>query len=386
MAVLNLSAAIACSDRRIPNFCAPPRCFVFPMVHFAVFVVVLHALCCFSGGGAARPFNNSISAILVFGDSTVDSGNNNYVETVFRSNYPPYGRSFANGVPTGRFSDGRLVTDFIASYTGIKEYVPPYLNPRLSTGELMTGVSFASAGSGFDPLTAQLSNVIPIEKQVEYFKEYKQKVAAAVGKKRAQAHINKAVFVVSAGTNDLVFGYPVRRQTYNVAAYLNFLLQNTRRLIQELSDEGARFIAVVSLPPIGCLPLVITFTNIDFLGNRHCNGALSTIATDYNLKLRNMLASLQNAAASVLIYADIYTSLNDLIQQASRFGFDSANAGCCGTGLVEASILCNPVTPVCLNPSKYVFFDSVHPTQETYKHLFDSLRPTIDNAIKKYHL
>lgn len=44
-----------------------------------------------------------------------------------------------------------------ASYVGIKEYVPPYLDPTLSMEELMTGVSFASAGSGFDPLTPRIS-------------------------------------------------------------------------------------------------------------------------------------------------------------------------------------------------------------------------------------
>lgn len=40
---------------------------------------------------------------------------------------------------------------------GIKENVPPYLDPTLSMEELMTGVSFASAGSGFDTLTATLT-------------------------------------------------------------------------------------------------------------------------------------------------------------------------------------------------------------------------------------
>lgn len=44
-----------------------------------------------------------------------------------------------------------------ASYMGIKDFVPPYLDPSLSLEELMTGVSFASGSSGFDPLTAQLS-------------------------------------------------------------------------------------------------------------------------------------------------------------------------------------------------------------------------------------
>jgi len=46
--------------------------------------------------------------------------------------------------------------DCTASYLGLKELVPPYLDPNLSDEELMTGVSFASAGSGFDPLTPTL--------------------------------------------------------------------------------------------------------------------------------------------------------------------------------------------------------------------------------------
>jgi hypothetical protein len=52
---------------------------------------------------------------------------------------------------------------------GLKELVPPYLDPNLSDEELMTGVSFASAGSGFDPLTptlsVQLSNSLNILSQ-----------------------------------------------------------------------------------------------------------------------------------------------------------------------------------------------------------------------------
>lgn len=54
-------------------------------------------------------------AIFVFGDSTVDPGNNNYIQTPFRSNFPPYGENFVNQIATGRFSNGRLVTDFAGS-------------------------------------------------------------------------------------------------------------------------------------------------------------------------------------------------------------------------------------------------------------------------------
>lgn len=45
-----------------------------------------------------------------------------------------------------------------ASYVGLKKDVlPPYLDPNLRIEELMTGVSFASAGSGFDPLTPSMT-------------------------------------------------------------------------------------------------------------------------------------------------------------------------------------------------------------------------------------
>jgi hypothetical protein len=39
---------------------------------------------------------------------------------------------------------------------GIKEFVPAYLGTELSDFDLLTGVSFASGASGFDPLTARI--------------------------------------------------------------------------------------------------------------------------------------------------------------------------------------------------------------------------------------
>lgn len=54
-------------------------------------------------------------AFFIFGDSVVDSGNNNYIETVpeFKANYAPYGQNGYFDRPTGRFNDGRVMVDFI---------------------------------------------------------------------------------------------------------------------------------------------------------------------------------------------------------------------------------------------------------------------------------
>jgi hypothetical protein len=57
------------------------------------------------------------TTMLVFGDSTVDPGNNNRLQTVMRANFLPYGASFLGGRPTGRFSNGRLITDILGTDT-----------------------------------------------------------------------------------------------------------------------------------------------------------------------------------------------------------------------------------------------------------------------------
>nr|XP_043630157.1 GDSL esterase/lipase At5g45960-like [Erigeron canadensis] len=100
---------------------------------------------------------SKVSAVFVFGDSTVDPGNNNYLPTIARGNYPPYGKDFHDHVATGRFSNGRLVTDFIGEFMGMKENLPPYLDPNLTIVDLMTGVSFASSANGYDAFTCHFT-------------------------------------------------------------------------------------------------------------------------------------------------------------------------------------------------------------------------------------
>ena len=61
--------------------------------------------------GYAQEATTLVPAIITFGDSVVDVGNNDYLPTIFKANYPPYGRDFANQKPTGRFCNGKLATD-----------------------------------------------------------------------------------------------------------------------------------------------------------------------------------------------------------------------------------------------------------------------------------
>ncbi|CAI9756378.1 unnamed protein product [Fraxinus pennsylvanica] len=77
--------------------------------------------------GAAK-----VPAILVFGDSSVDAGNNNQISTVLKSNFRPYGRDFFGGKPTGRFSNGRIPPDFNSEGFGLRPFVPAYLDGKIT--------------------------------------------------------------------------------------------------------------------------------------------------------------------------------------------------------------------------------------------------------------
>lgn len=50
---------------------------------------------------------------FIFGDSLVDNGNNNQLNSLARANYFPYGIDFSQG-PTGRFSNGKTTVDVIS--------------------------------------------------------------------------------------------------------------------------------------------------------------------------------------------------------------------------------------------------------------------------------
>ncbi|KAL4562337.1 hypothetical protein LXL04_034537 [Taraxacum kok-saghyz] len=330
------------------------------------------------------------SALFVFGDSTVDAGNNNFIRTPMKSNFPPYGRDFINHIPTGRFTNGRLVSDFIASYVGIKDSVPAYLDPSLTIEDLMTGVTFASAGSGFDPLTPTLSSAIPLEQQMEYFKEYKSKMEMYIGKEATVDLIKRAAFMLSAGTNDFIVNYYglgelVSQNMYpNVSSYQEFLFQNIEQFMKELMNEGARKIAMVGLPPMGCVPEVITLNRDAALNGRKCVEPMLTVATDYNVRLQNKLKAMQTSETK-LYYADIYTPILDMVQHGqSKLGFKEVSTGCCGSGYVEAAILCNMNSAICDDASKYVFWDAVHPTEKAYYYVFTTVRPVVDTVLNDY--
>ncbi|KAF8399280.1 hypothetical protein HHK36_015145 [Tetracentron sinense] len=60
----------------------------------------------------SRVSTAQVPAMFVFGDSLVDDVNNNYLSSIAKSNYLPYGIDFSRR-PSGRFSNGRTIIDML---------------------------------------------------------------------------------------------------------------------------------------------------------------------------------------------------------------------------------------------------------------------------------
>ncbi|XP_051199851.1 GDSL esterase/lipase At2g40250 [Lolium perenne] len=329
------------------------------------------------GKPAAAATTHDIPAVFAFGDSTLDPGNNNRLLTLVRADHAPYGRAFPAGVaPSGRFSDGKLITDYIVAALGIKDLLPAYHDHGLTHANATTGVSFASGGSGLDDLTAHEALVSTFESQISDF----QQLLSRIGEPQASDIAGKSLFILSAGTNDVTMNYymmPFRALNYpTIDGYHDYLINKFQSYIQSLYKLGARRFIVAGMPPVGCLPVMKSLRGQQPpLSSGHgCVDLQNQETQRYNAKLHKALAQLEaNSTGATVSYVDNYTPLLDMVTHPDKYGFTQTGLGCCGTGMMEMGALCTSLLPQCKSPEQYMFFDSVHPTQATYKAMADQI-------------
>ncbi|XP_010064947.2 GDSL esterase/lipase At4g26790 [Eucalyptus grandis] len=309
----------------------------------------------------------NVPAVIVFGDSSVDTGNNNQIATVVKSNFEPYGRDYYGGKPTGRFSNGRVFTDFISEAFGIKLAMPAYLDPAHNMTDMATGVCFASAGTGYDNATSNVLSVVPLWKQLEYYKKYREELMDYLGQEKAETVLREALYIIGLGTNDFLENYyavPGRSSEFSIEEYRNFLAGIAGGFVEALYGLGARKISLGGLPPMGCLPLERT-RNLFFGGG--CIEEYNNVAKEFNVKIQGLVSKLNDQLSGIqLVFSDPYDILSQIIQNPELFGFTNAKESCCGTGYFEMGYLCDKNNPfTCRDANKYVFWDSFHPTERT---------------------
>ncbi|KAL2483283.1 GDSL esterase/lipase [Forsythia ovata] len=324
-----------------------------------------------------------VPAIIVFGDSSVDAGNNNYIPTIARSNFAPYGRDFNGGKPTGRFSNGRVPTDFISEAFGLRPFIPAYLDPTYNISDFAVGVTFASAGTGYDNATSDVLGVIPFWKELEYYKDYQNKLRAYFGVQKANEIIADALYMTSIGTNDFLENYytlPRRQLQYNVDQYQDFLIGIARNFIVNLHGLGARKISLGGLPPMGCMPLERA-ENV--ASSNDCVESYNTVAMNFNHKLSYLVMALTKELPGIqLVLSNPYYILLQIVKRPSLYQFDVSGVACCATGMFEMGYACDRYNPLtCTDASKYVFWDAFHPSEKTNYIMSDHL---VKTALRKF--
>ncbi|CAI9302935.1 unnamed protein product [Lactuca saligna] len=161
-------------------------------------------------------------------------------------------------------------------------------------------------------MMSQISQVIPVTKQLYYFKEYIKRLKKVVGIK-----VEGALVSISAGTNDFPISYydlPSRRDDFSMEDYQDYILKKLQNFINELYKLGCRTMVVSGLPPMGCLPIQMLSR---FSGT--CLMHQNTDARVYNQKLMNLLPHIQSSLkGSQIMYTNIYTTTMKMIRNPRK--------------------------------------------------------------------
>ncbi|RDX96235.1 GDSL esterase/lipase, partial [Mucuna pruriens] len=310
-------------------------------------------------------FSSDIPASFVFGDSLLDVGNNNYIVSLAKANHDPYGIDF--GMPTGRFSNGRTIFDIINQQLGLG-FSPPYLAPTTAGSVVLKGVNYASGAGGIlNNSGAIFGGRINLDAQIDNFANTREEIISLIGVPAALNLFKKSLFAVALGSNDFLDNYltPIlsipKRVLVSPESFVATLVSRLRLQLTRLFSLGARKIVVANVGPIGCIPYMRDSNPYD---GDECATFPNELAQLFNTQLKSLVEELRTKLeGSLFVYADVYHITEDILLNYNEYGFENSNSACCHlAGRFGGLIPCNIDSKVCEDRSKYVFWDTYHPS------------------------
>nr|XP_020174584.2 GDSL esterase/lipase At1g74460-like [Aegilops tauschii subsp. strangulata] len=109
---------------------------------------------------------------------------------------------------------------------------------------------------------------------------------------------------------------------------------------------------------MGCIPLQRLLQR----SSTACQESTNKLALSFNKQagavIKQLAASLPNATFQ---FGDVYDYFQDTIDRPYMHGFNKSHAPCCTLGKVRPTLTCTPLSTLCKDRSKYVFWDEYHP-------------------------
>uniref|UniRef100_R7W7I1 GDSL esterase/lipase n=1 Tax=Aegilops tauschii TaxID=37682 RepID=R7W7I1_AEGTA len=308
----------------------------------------------------------SSATFFVFGDDFADNGNlplTKPVTEMSRQWAYPYGSNYVDAdgfprpnTPSGRFSNYKIQSDFIATMLGLEEAPPAHARTAEKTCD-PSGMTFATGGAG---VLGSTSHEVPaLAKQVDTFRKMVKDGTIT------ENQLSRSVALVAFSGNDYASTGVIGLSSPNdINAYIGKVTKEIAANVDQLLKLGVTKVLVNNLHPIGCTPShtrTNNYTTCDIFGNLG--------ASIHNDNLKQVMTSKKN-----VYIIDVYTTFTNIVDHAAGKGSElskqfkrklspcceSLNSkGYCGQQDESSAEL---LYTVCDKSSKFFYWDDMHPT------------------------
>ncbi|AEC09233.1 GDSL esterase/lipase [Arabidopsis thaliana] len=305
--------------------------------------------------------------LFVFGDSYADTGNTPFL--IVPSWRFPNGITFP-GIPTGRFSDGRVSTDYLAKYIGVRTPITykwgKYGRPRLA---VKRGMNFAYGGAGAFETMFKLVPTASV--QIDSFEQLLMRNVYS------PADLNSSVAFFSIIGNDYLTYDRRNGSEEGRSALTRKVVKQILLDVKRIKDLGVRKVLVALSPPQKCLPKLVTPKGCD---------TNDTSTYLHNSLLRKGLIKLNdkeiNNNDKSFMTLDLYNAFVTIFKNKGVSGvstFPDPFKACCatkrGTFCGDRSLSGKKLYTLCDDPKSFFFWDNVHISDQGWRSVFSLLLP-----------
>ncbi|KAK1313484.1 GDSL esterase/lipase [Acorus calamus] len=272
---------------------------------------------------------------------------------------------------------------------------PAFLDASLTEDVILEkGVNYASGGGGILNETASLFiQRFSLYKQIELFQGTQEMIRMKIGGEAADKFFKGAIYTVALGSNDFINNYllPVYPDSlsYSSDGFIDYLMStlesqlkvdrvsaesisstkcmtsftNVCARAQLLHSLGARKLIFVGLGPMGCIPILRVLST-----SGACQESTNKLALSFNQATGKLMEDLNVKLPNASFrFGEAYDAVQDIINDPAKYGFNNSDSPCCTLmkGRIRPSLTCTPLSSLCKDRSKYVFWDEYHPTDAT---------------------